>query len=230
MLNTCMEKYKEDVCVVVDLLTGGILCRAHSISNAHAVSLGFVNAIPAVLPVSIPWNVTHVNETTDFDDLTQNYQYQKNVFIVPLPEHLITHEWIERRKLARARADALWSWEVCCNKYLSERSLDYYFPGMMDAYLAEQLQACDPKTGHYAPAIIEWATISQVEPDIAYQELKLRYEGLGLRLVRNHALYFRYVRIINSIDIPHMLQDVVIKATQHLFLSKIPNLESNPDD
>jgi hypothetical protein len=221
----------EDIHIVVDLLTGGVLCRARSAANAHAVSLGFVNAIPAILPTSVPWDVARVPPTADFNDLTQNYQYAKNVFVTALPQHLITKEWLDRRTLAIARADALWAWEVCCKKYLAERSFDYYFPGAMDAYLGEQLRACDPKTNTYTPAIIEWATISQVEPETAYQELKLRHDSLGLRLLRNHALYFRYVRILNSIDTPHMLKDVVIKATQHLFLSKIPNLTvETPDD
>lgn len=224
------SNHDPDTHIVVDVLNGGVLCRAHSASNAHAVALGFVNSIPAILPTSIVWNVTQLAEGTDFDDLSQHYQYSKNVFVVPLPKHLITEAWIKRRALAKARADALWAWEVCCNKYLAERSFDYYFPGMMDAYLSEQLRACDPATGHYTSAIIEWATISQVAVDTAYQELKLRYESLGLRLIRNHALYYRYVQAINAETDPSKLMHIVILATQHLFLSKIPNLQSTPDD
>jgi hypothetical protein len=86
----------------------------------------------------------------------------------------------------------------------------------MEAYLCNQLDKCDVKNEYYTQAIHEWAAISEVDVKVAYQELKIKTESLGLQYIRNNAIYHRYVFLLNQCKNKEDLTKTIIDGMDHL--------------
>lgn len=192
--------------IVVDRLSNGILCESATPSVAHSVSMGFINSSVKILPNSLPW--AHDRYCHDYNSINDHYEFRK-MSIFPLSEELISQDYIKMRKLALARNTAHQSWEVKCKQFLHNKNHDYHGLSLLSGYLYNELDKCDPRNNNYTPAIHEWATISEVPVDVAYQELKIKSQSIGLQYLRNHAIYHKYVILINKCQEKSQFQKII---------------------
>lgn len=196
--------------IVIDQLTNGILCESITPTVAHSVSLGVINTTVKILANSLPWLSSDYEY--NFNDMKSHYQlFIKKMTIVPLLQELVNEQYLEFRNLALIRNIAHMRWEVKCKQFLQDKNHDYHNIGILNSFLCNQLDKCDPKNNYYTDAIHEWATIMDVDAFVAYQELKIKTESIGTQYLRNHAIYQKYVRLINKCtektEIDRVIQD-----------------------
>lgn len=206
-----------DKIIVIDELTHGILCESVTPTIAYSVSLGFINSSIKILAASLPW-FEHTYDH-DYNDINVHYEFRK-MEIFPLNIHLIDDEYLRIRQLAVMRNMAHRSWEVKCKQYLQNRNHDYHGMDMLGGFLSSQLDKCDPKNNYYTQAIYEWATISEVSVATAYQELKIKSESIGLQYLRNHAIYQKYVNLINKCTIQSEFKDIILDGKDQLVIGR----------
>jgi len=199
--------------IVVDGNTFGIMCESVSYSVAHSVSLGFINASVRILPANLSWLESKYNK--NYNDKLTHYQFFRGDVFNMSPS-LITDEWLSLRNLAFLRNRFQMIWETRCNQYLLNRSYEYAHLDKLDGYLWRELEKCNPDTNFYTQAIIEWATLSGIDPTSAYQELKLKADSRGLQYLRNHAIHQRFVNLINQETTVEKLQEVLIEGVKQL--------------
>jgi hypothetical protein len=111
---------------------------------------------------------------------------------------LITDKWIKLKDLAIRRCDFQLAWETRCKMYLLNRNVDYPHTAEFEGFLWRELDRCDPASNFYTQPIVEWASLSEVDPATAYQELKLKAESRGLQYIRNHAIHQKFVFLLNQ--------------------------------
>jgi hypothetical protein len=202
-----------DKIIVIDNLSEGVLCECISPSIAQSVSLGFINSSIKILPSSIPW--LEKDYYYNFNDSSSYFQF-RTMKILKLSDHLITEEFIAMRFLAQIRNSFHAAWETKCKQFLYNRNHDYFNLPLMEAYLCNQLDKCDVNNEYYTQAIHEWAAISEVDVKVAYQELKIKTESLGLQYIRNNAIYHRYVFLLNQCKNKEDLTKTIIDGMDHL--------------
>jgi len=181
--------------IVVDNNTNGILCECTSHSIAHSVSCGFINSSVKILPSNLPWRYEEFNK--DLSKRDEHYQYI-NAVLLPMNPILITDKWIKLKDLAIRRCDFQLAWETRCKMYLLNRNVDYPHTAEFEGFLWRELDRCDPASNFYTQPIVEWASLSEVDPATAYQELKLKAESRGLQYIRNHAIHQKFVFLLNQ--------------------------------
>jgi hypothetical protein len=192
--------------LVFDQKTNGIVCTANSDAHAAAIVLGMQNgramAFDKFLYVPPRWDQPDRYEYTfDYNDTRVHYRLLKGDFntvlmVELLPSEFITEEWISSRAFTIQKARCLSEWEFYIRQQMSRVNDFYGLPNLMP-FLTEQLSLCDPEKNYYTNAIIEWGEIQQVSPETAYQELKIRQEGYSLVYFRSHALYLRVAKNIS---------------------------------
>ena len=201
--------------LVVDLENQGILCRAPTSSVANAVSLGFINTTTTVL-LEFPWT-KEKSSGVNFDG--ENWQLMRRGHFVKMPADLVTEEWLAKKALAMKRRNFQWAWEGRCIQQL-RRAADFHSPGVFESYVMLQLQECDPISEVWPIGILEWASIHQVTPEMAYQDLKLRMDSLGLMYLRNAALHKKIMEDINKGTSEEEMHEALRIGLDAMFLSK----------
>jgi hypothetical protein len=204
-----------DKYIVVDMETEGVLCESITPSIAQAVSLGFINSTIKVLPLSFS-KFKEMYENYNFNQLDIFYTHQ-NMQVKEMNPNIVTDKWISSKKLAHLRNNFHTAWEARCKQFLQNRNHDFHTLGVLDGYLWNQIEKCDPLNDYYTQAIHEWASISDVPPDTAYQELKIRAESIALQYIRNHAVYQRYVHLINKERTEKEMRKVFRNGMEHLY-------------
>jgi hypothetical protein len=199
--------------IVVDNQTNGIMCECATYSVAHSVSSGFINSCIKVLPSNLPWQREEFN--LKFNDINQHYQISMGK-INDMNPSLINDEWINLKNLAMLRNIWQLLWETRCNQYLLNRNIEYAHIDQFEGFLWRELDACKPELEFYTPAIIEWASLSDVNPRTAYQELKLKAESRGLQYIRNYAIHQKYVFLLNQENTKEGLLEVLLEGMSYL--------------
>lgn len=187
--------------LVVDCDTNGIMCQCATASIGHSVSSGFINSTVKVVPSNLSWQHEEFNK--QFNSIEHHYQWKKDgdppvVKIHDMNPSLITKEWIDLKNLAILRNTWQLIWETRCNQFLLNRYNEYAHIEKFEGFLWRELDACRPESGFYTQSIIEWSALSDVSPNTAYQELKLKAESRGLQHIRNHAIHQKYVFLLNQ--------------------------------
>lgn len=170
------------------------MCSCESVAIANSVSSGFVNALVAEFQ----------NQSSyDFNDLSTHWRYSKtSTTLRPLENpnntniKYVNSNWINDRNVAILRAKYISVLFNQCRQH-TLRVIDVPDFGIMEGYLADQLRQCDPSKSTYTDSVIEWAQLSEVEPETAYLELKMRHDSIGKVYLRNHAIMQKYLRKIN---------------------------------
>lgn len=204
-----------DKFIIVDMETDGILCESTTPSIAQSVSLGFMNSTIKMLPMSFSRFAEEYGKY-NFNQLENFYTHQ-NMKVEKMNPALVTDKWINAKKLAHLRNNFHTAWEARCKQFLQNRNHDFHTLGVFDGYLWNQIEKCDPKNNYYTQAIQEWASISDILPDVAYQELKIRAESIALQYIRNHAVYQRYVQLINKERTEKEMLKVFADGSDHLY-------------
>jgi len=174
--------------LVVDREIQRIACSTPELHQAVALAEGLINC--GVRVVSLE------NNTYNFNDINIHYQYSDGKIRILSP-YQIPNNWMAFRTQVIDRIEPL---QILINQAKSRTSdLDnYYNTPMFTAILAVELEKCKPNENRYSLAIEEWALMQDVSVEVAYKELKIKYEDISLTYMRNNALYSRFVRKINQ--------------------------------
>jgi hypothetical protein len=187
------EKIYNQLILIIDQTTNGIVCTAFSDPHAASIVLGMPNG--RAMAYEKYFDPKNKKYYYDYNTLSKHYQLVSNFDVVSLPEKFITLEWISFRKLVQQKQIYLAFWEFKIRQYMNSVNDFYGLPNMM-SFLTEQLSLCNPNESFYTRAIVEWADIQEATPQAAYQELKIRQEGYGLVYMRSHALYLKHAKKI----------------------------------
>ena len=177
--------------LVYDLETNYVLCKSQSLSIAHSVSLGILNSQSTILPAK-----DDVVDKINFEDLTQFYMTKQGK-IYPVINVEISDRQITQKSLAVMRNEAHQAWESFCWTSANTNLTDYHSMAHAHAFLVPALDKCRPEEDYYTEPVVEWAQLSDVTPAVAYQELSIKTQAVGMQYIRNHAIYQKVVRDIN---------------------------------
>lgn len=181
--------------LVVDKFNAGVLYSASSLANASNVSAGILSSTV----IQIPLYREHFSQYQHFDFENDLLQASRDRKITPLPKETVTDDFLERRRVAKIRGQYLASVELVC--LLGREKSSFRYPEEISAELEIELSKCRVEVGHFSEAIQEYATVQEVEPVVAYEELKFLVDGARIEKIRNFAFYQKYVRLMNSLPL-----------------------------
>ncbi len=221
----CFSK-KNNIYIVVDQINYGILTTAVSLSSANAIARGIPNA--SIGNISVPErgqyfnNFAYINDTryncvvvkkvnmaTTHGDVNvgravENTPNGKLFDVIEMPQNEINDDWLDRRRLANARSTGITLLEGKLERYLS-RVKHFTGDSIFIPYMDAELKKCYPEQNSFTPAVCEWASISQMSPLEAYNELTVKISSVQLSVARINALWEKYVDKINAVaDIKEM--------------------------
>jgi hypothetical protein len=216
--------FKQYLFLVVDQETATIITKCPSMSIANAVCKGITNSSVMVIhyahmgtkheinqyqdnPTLVYQLVREARLTTDVSAIsTSESNVYKSVSRTengkPFDIVKITtpsDDWIEKRKLGNFRSNKIRSLELICERYMA-RGNNFSNDEIFFQYLSTQLPLVNETLDDYPAGIVEWANIVNVSPKQAYRELKLDYDSTGIFVMRVHAIWNKYVDIINQLD------------------------------
>lgn len=184
----------KDLFGVVDQENKGVLCFTKTLSSANSVSLGFINSQAIMFPGSLTWRA---KELEHIDLKTSHLMFQGGSLTI-LPDHLVTEKFLANKEVAKLRALYINSLEVYLKIQLVR--VNIFNDENVITHIHREVAQSDPKAGSYSAGIHEYANISEISPDSAYNELKLMLDSIGLVKLRNMAWYRKYVNTINTLN------------------------------
>lgn len=239
-----LDGIKEYLFLVVDNDSSGILTNCVSASCANAVSRGILNSSVMVIKFSFMRNNHEINRYQDNNQLNfklirlydpeelkkklinwkgeaNNYQYQESknpavaFDIVPLDQKHLTEDWLNKRKICNLRSRHLRNLETMCERYVA-RTKTFFSDEIFLQYLATQLPLVQQNKDQYPESIKEWAETRSMSNGAAYNELKMMYESSGIVIMRAHAIWHKYVDLINSLETEEDLKSIYARIETEL--------------
>ena len=183
----------KDLYLVIDQENKAVLCFTKSLSCANSVSLGFINSQAIMFPSSLAWRSKELEGL----DLKTDHLMLNNGNMTILPEHLVTKKFLENKEVAKLRALYINSLEVYLKIQLVR--VNIFNDENVVTHIHREVNASDPAAGSYSAGVLEYANISEITPESAYNELTLMLDSIGLIKLRNMAWYNKYVSIINTL-------------------------------
>lgn len=226
MLDTFSKKSVYNL--LIDQETFGVLSYSSSLPVVHALSAGIPNS--SVMCVTFPFGFDKLKGTGLEFKLDENYillQSSPTAFIASdcnvakaspdLPPgklfdlitmQTVTAEWSEKKKIAKRRNLGLWLLEQKIERYIS-RAKFFLGDDILVPFIANEITKCDFDNNVYTDVITEWAEIADVTPAEAYHILSNKISSTNIIVSRLHALWFKYVNKINSVDDEHSILQLV---------------------
>lgn len=203
-----MNNYlQQPIYLVIDHETGLVYARVPSASAATTVTLGILNSYCFSLPVQLP----HRNKEWDEFDFNQNlYQREREYKFRDFPKDLTRKDLLEKRQLARQRGYYIYCLEAYCSAQLNR--ITEYMPPDLTSFIYQELQNCDSDKGAFTAPIEEYAALQDVEPSVAYQELKLKMHSAGAVKLRNFALQQKYAMKLNRCETRNDMDAILKEA------------------
>ena len=226
MLDTFSSK--GDLQLVVDQANFGILTHVSGFAVANAVSAGIQNtSIMNVLILDRPEFSRRQYRMSESDNLILVRKFVNKAFTyIPCDGNValavpstsnsrmfdvevmqnISHEWMERRKLANIRAEGFTNLEQKIERYMCRVKM---FSGdeIFIPFMARELER------DVSPAIIEWAEIQGITEMEARADLEIRVKTTQYVVSKFNAVWEKYVKKINNLytsaDITNCLNDDV---------------------
>lgn len=223
MLDTFSKKTSYHL--VVDQETFGILTTSASVAVANAVSKGIVNSSTMTIVLfgtqeklfqynkNTSINLTLIKQVTRANSATDSnlglIKDTKNNLLFDIEDNSqVTEQWMAKRQLANDRQQGIISLETKLERYLS-RVKTFTADDILYATLVDELKKCNVEQSQYSNAVTEWAEIVGIEPFAAYQELSVYVRSVGLSVLRLHALWTKYVDLINNLTTKQEILDCV---------------------
>ena len=215
----CFSK-KNNVYIVVDQINYGILTTAISLSVATAVAKGIPNA--SIGTLLVPERMNYFNNFAYINDTRYNCVVVKKVTmatthgdinagraventpngrlfdVIEMPAGEINDEWLDRRRLANARSYNIMLLEGKLERYLS-RVKHFTGDSIFIPYMDNELKKCYPEQNSFTPAVCEWASIAEMSPAEAFNELTVKIGSVQLSVARVNALWEKYVDRLNNL-------------------------------
>lgn len=205
--------------LLVDQDTFGVISHCVSLPVAHALSEGIPNS--SVMCATFPPGFDKLKGNGLEFGQDQNYILLRSSTIaliasecnvgkattdLPpgkmfelLPMQTVTSEWMEKKKLAKSRNLGLWLLEQKIERYIA-RAKFFIGDDVLVPFLANELAKCDFDNNVYSDVIVEWAEIANVTPAEAFHILSNKISSTNIIVSRLHAIWFKYVNQINSLD------------------------------
>jgi hypothetical protein len=218
---------KQYLYLVIDQINKCVITNTNSAATANAVSNGILNSSPMVVwfpYIELNHNIikSNSNENINYKLLRQFKTKFSNagqstsdsnmyevvdqtpngrVFdLIQMDQKLITREWIARRQLGNFRARLMIELETHCERYLA-RSVNFCGDEISLPYIQKQLELSNPDFNIYSPGIQEWADIVEMPVEVAYQELKMKFDSSSISVMRVHAIWSKFVNKFNNITL-----------------------------
>lgn len=208
-----MDLKNSFIYILIDIPSTSVLTRVKSLTCGRALSKGILDT--EVVP--LPSNLGTRHDEYVSKDLWNGYWIYngRTVSLSELPEHIKSDERYQKiRSLAKLRHNYQYALETYYQINLV-RSFDFYDYGF-DLYIQSQLDKVNTATNEYPQAIKEYALISGISEENAYEELAMRSQTYGLIKTRNYALYQKYVYLLNQVDTEPELEVVIKQAIKEL--------------
>ncbi len=239
-----LDGIKEYLFLVVDNDSSGVLTSCVSMSCANAVSKGIINSSTMVIKFSFMRSNHDINryqddiklnfqlvrlydpellkkKPTNWEGEANNYQYlestnpAKTFDLVPLDKKFLSSEWLNKRRIANIRSRHIRNLETICERYVG-RVKTFFSDELFLQYLSTQLPLVDQTTNKYPESIMEWAEIRSIDPSAAFNELKMMYESTGISMMRTHAIWHKYVDLINTLETEDDLKSIYVRLETEL--------------
>lgn len=180
--------------LILDLEIESVICITDSVSCANWLIKGLHNTKSVPVPYFY-WNRYQDWRSKDFDNDHIKLTDDNGPQITTLPEHLITETYLEKRKLAITRRNAL----ITIERYLHISLLncqDHFDPDMTN-HIFFAINNSDPLKNKYDRGIEEYSEYLGISCDSAYNELLMIYQSQNRIKLRNLAMYQKYGEKIN---------------------------------
>lgn len=178
--------------LVIEPDSGAVIYHAPSLIVASTLCRGLYESSPIM--AIIDQRPPSINDTASVY-LCEQVLSGRYVLRI-LPEEKIAPIVYKNINLARARGQALFELELLLHRHLDKiADADQE----LDAYVLHSLRLCDPSSNSYSMGINEYAEITGMTQQEAYQELQLRFESRGRTKLLHYALFQRYAAVINSL-------------------------------
>jgi hypothetical protein len=200
----------QDLIGVIDQENKAVLCFTKTITCANSVALGFVNGHIFVYPSSLAWRAKELESI----DLKKPLMLTERT-LRQLPEHLITDKYLKQKEVATLRALYINSIEVYFRGFTARTHIN--LDDSVFSFIQQEIQLSNPKTDEYTNGIMEYAAISDISNESAYQELKLFSNSVGLIKLRNMAWYNKYVAIINKLTTRDEMRSAFAKIYSEIY-------------
>jgi hypothetical protein len=181
--------------VVADHATNGILAYPRSPACANYTSLGMLDTYAATIPVDLP----HVKLILSNYTIGKDYlmvSRKKGTYVEPMPDHMVTEEFLERKKLAELRAKYIYFQEAYYRYFLIK---SVFAPENLGGVIDNALKNSDPTISKYSDPIKDYSEILNIKDEEAYDELKLLLDSTQAIRMRYFAYYRRNVDALNKL-------------------------------
>ncbi len=195
--------------LLLDLHTGGVLYS----TRLREILTGLLAAVLDTLPFSISLDLSPELGQFNFEDDFLQLSPIDRIFR-PMDPALITEEFLQRRQLAQEKGLALRDLQIICEA--ARDTLTLGVPAEVYADLETELSKYKNSGGDFSPAIVEYASILELSPEVCVQELRMKVESARLIRIRNFAIYQKYLEIICRSK-PDDLKDIRLKIQTEVF-------------
>jgi hypothetical protein len=167
--------------VMLDVETQIILGTVPTVACGQMLMMGMLNTQINYFPIQVALRRTEW-DAYDFNAADAVYCFGKKWAVTPAPADLVTPHIVARRKLLRLRASYLQAWEVYCKGALA-RFKGYMSDGVQ-AFIRHEIES-----GVASSYVQEYASIYDIDPGNALEELSSKVRSLGVVEARNWAQY-----------------------------------------
>lgn len=205
---------KEPTFLIVDEATSAVFASTCHYDAAIAITLWSTRVKLTLLNSHL--SQEHQYLTTNYNDIQNLYSYETRNGIVSfsLVNNLYHDDMKKYRKSLQIR---LKYHEDLCNK-INNAIFGWCDTKLHDKFSADilhELNQCDVKNNFYTNNIIMYATINNISPTYAYQELKMFQDNLTAVKIRLLAQYVYHRNKYNEVT-EDKLNDVKIESTKNL--------------
>jgi hypothetical protein len=216
----------------IDTETTGILIASERLPVLHALSHGMINtSVMTVDSRAFPKDELLFLREQQFRSVKPPFlklvrqiktQFSPSSFVTFEKDNSLSHpmystkkfvpqnlaRWAERQRLCIVRARYLTEIETYCQRLVYESSAFFDVAGL-DLSLREALDKSDPSVDVFHPHILSWASLRNTTPREAYSHLRLLIDGYRLNCMRSHALWEKYIEIINDITTDDRFSEII---------------------
>jgi hypothetical protein len=182
--------------ILTDVTNDGIIYIGDNLPTTNLIKSGLADAEVWLLYSYHPC-YNSISRKGLFED-RRMWRFNRNTFdVIEMSGEMLNEAYLEKLRLVRLRYT------------ISERLMALVHVACLPAKtspfegfennLAFAIAQCDPKTETWSNAIIEYAQINQIEPYVAYKEIKLKVESVHSLRMRVYAWQMYFNSLINNI-------------------------------
>jgi hypothetical protein len=180
--------------IVWDLSNNGIIACVQTLAAANALRQGLIDTdVSYVFPGVDAYN------KVNFGVVKDNLRWKvSDGSATPLKSHDINEVFIEKKRLAGVRVDAIN--KIVLFSIVAPRKSGIYHTAMAEADIEYSLTHSNPATDTYHDCITEYAHINRISPREAYKHLRLRSDNYRSDRMRVYSFYDYFINKVNLLE------------------------------